>query len=62
VLSLVILVSAVLVLLRGQTESYTHRISDAADCCTHATAVGVSNYTLPRSRFNSYKNGAFQSV
>ena len=43
--SLAVLISAVLVLSRGQSDRqmHTHKITDADDCYTHATTVGVSN-------------------
>ena len=28
------------------TESHIHRITDADDCYTHATTVGVSKYSI----------------
>jgi len=43
--SLVILVSAVLVLSCGQTDRQTESHTDADDRLTHAITVGVSNKT-----------------
>ena len=44
--SSVILVSAVLVLSRRQTDRQTDRITDTTQHLTHATVVGVSNKVI----------------
>ena len=44
--SLVILVSAILVLLCGQTDRQTHRITVTANRFTPATVFGVDNEIL----------------
>ena len=41
--NLAILVLSILVLSCGQTDRITDRITEADDCYTDATAVGVSN-------------------